>query len=124
MEIGFGCFRSAVESSERLVIDSYRDTTFAPLDIHLREERNGEKEQKPVEGFHEWNYINAQDRELVLIPVGWDTHSTPTMGDRPQAIINKDVLKDCDLLVAVFDQQRSDQRNPLPFHAALSCRQR
>lgn len=50
----------------------------------------------------DWNYIHAEDRGLVLLPVGWETHSTPTMGERPQAIINKQVLADCDLLVAVF----------------------
>lgn len=52
--------------------------------------------------INEWNYIYAEDRGLVLMPVGWETHSTPTMGDRPQAIINRQVLANCDLLVAVF----------------------
>lgn len=50
----------------------------------------------------EWNYVHAEDRQLVLLPVGWETHSTPTMGERPQAIINKQVLENCDLLIAVF----------------------
>lgn len=52
--------------------------------------------------IQEWNVIHAEDRRIVLMPVGWDTHSTPQMGDRPQAIINKQVLADCDLLVAIF----------------------
>lgn len=50
----------------------------------------------------EWNHIHSEDRGLVLMPIGWETHSAPTMGDRPQAIINKQVLANCDLLVAVF----------------------
>lgn len=50
----------------------------------------------------EWNSINADKRKIVLLPVGWETHSTPAMGDRPQAIINKQILDDCDLLVGVF----------------------
>lgn len=50
----------------------------------------------------EWNYIHAEDRGLVLMPIGWETHSSPTMGERPQAIINRQVLAECDLLVAVF----------------------
>lgn len=57
MQIGFGSFRSAVESSKGLVIDNYRDSTFTALDIYLREQRNCEKEEKPVGGFHESNYI-------------------------------------------------------------------
>lgn len=52
--------------------------------------------------IHEWNAINAEDRKVILIPVGWETHSVPDMGDRPQGIINKQLLKTCDLLVAVF----------------------
>jgi len=51
---------------------------------------------------HEWNAVNAKDRRMVLIPTGWDTHASPEMGDRAQEIINKQVLDDCDLLVAVF----------------------
>ncbi len=50
----------------------------------------------------EWNTVNADLRKTVLLPVSWETHVSPTMGDRPQAIINKQVLKDCDLLVGVF----------------------
>ena len=50
----------------------------------------------------EWNVIHAEDRKLVLMPLGWETHSSPDMGDRPQAIINRQLLKDADLLIAVF----------------------
>ncbi len=50
----------------------------------------------------EWNYIHSQDKNIVLMPVGWDSHSSPAMGDRPQAIINRQVLKNCDLLLALF----------------------
>ncbi|CUS37658.1 DUF4062 domain-containing protein [Candidatus Nitrospira nitrificans] len=50
----------------------------------------------------EWNAVHAEDRKTVLMPIGWETHATPAMGDRPQAIINKQLLRTCDLLVAVF----------------------
>lgn len=50
----------------------------------------------------EWNVIHADSRKIVLLPVGWETHSTPTMGDKPQNIINEQILGDCDLLVGVF----------------------
>src|SRR5262245_24613295 len=52
--------------------------------------------------IYEWNDIHSKDKDIVLIPTGWESHSSPEMGDRPQAIINKQVLKNCDLLVAVF----------------------
>lgn len=49
-----------------------------------------------------WNDIHSEDRRLVLMPIGWETHSSPSMGERPQAIINKQILENCDLLVAAF----------------------
>jgi hypothetical protein len=52
--------------------------------------------------LHEWNVVHSEDKKIVLMPIGWDTHAHPAMGDRPQEIINKDVLAGCDLLVAVF----------------------
>jgi hypothetical protein len=51
---------------------------------------------------HQWNAIHSEDRGVVLMPVGWDTHAGPAMGERPQAIINKQILGSCDVLVAVF----------------------
>ena len=41
-------------------------------------------------------------RRCVLLPVGWETHSSPTLAGRPQSIITDRVLQDCDLLVGVF----------------------
>ena len=52
--------------------------------------------------IHDWNAVHSADRGVILVPVGWDTHSAPEMGDRAQAVINKQVLQNCDLLVAVF----------------------
>ena len=49
-----------------------------------------------------WNAVNSESRGIVLLPVGWETHSTPEMGDHPQKILNKQILKECDLLVGVF----------------------
>jgi hypothetical protein len=54
------------------------------------------------EVLYEWNAINSDTRRVVLLPVAWETHSVPEMGDRPQAIINRKLLSDCDLLVGVF----------------------
>jgi hypothetical protein len=52
--------------------------------------------------IHNWNTVNAEDRRTVLMPLMWETHSTPEMGGRAQSIINRQVLDKCDLLVAVF----------------------
>lgn len=50
----------------------------------------------------DWNSVNAASKKLFLDPIGWETHAVPTMGDRPQAIINKQILRDADLLIGVF----------------------
>lgn len=52
--------------------------------------------------IHEWNYIHSTSRNAVLMPVGWETHSSPELGATAQELINDRVLEDCDLLVGVF----------------------
>lgn len=52
--------------------------------------------------IHEWNAVNSEHRGVVLLPAGWETHANPEMGDRAQEIINRQVLRDCDVLIAIF----------------------
>lgn len=79
---------------------AYNATVFpvmiaSPGDVH--EERNIVRDI-----IHEWNDLHSSSSSFVLLPVGWDTHSTPDLGGRPQELINEQVLKQCDLLVGVF----------------------
>ncbi len=55
-----------------------------------------------AEVIHEWNAVNSKTSEVVLLPASWETHSAPLAGDRPQEVINKQVLKNSDLLVGIF----------------------
>lgn len=52
--------------------------------------------------IYEWNAVHSNARRIVLLPVGWETHSSPEMGSPAQKIINRQVLNKCDLLVGVF----------------------
>lgn len=52
--------------------------------------------------LHEWNSLNSKSTGYVLLPVMWESHSAPAMGDRPQEIINKQIVRDCDMLVGAF----------------------
>ncbi|MBY2910577.1 hypothetical protein [Rhizobium leguminosarum] len=54
------------------------------------------------EVIHEWNATHSDQHKVVLLPVGWETHSAPEMGSRAQEIINKQILRDADILVAAF----------------------
>lgn len=49
-----------------------------------------------------WNSLNAEDSSIVILPVMWERDATPAMGDRPQAIINRQIVDVADVLVGVF----------------------
>lgn len=51
---------------------------------------------------YEWNAVHSPARKTVLLPVGWETHSSPEMGESAQGIINRQVLDKGDLLIGVF----------------------
>jgi hypothetical protein len=53
------------------------------------------------EAIYKWNAAHAESEKAVLQPIGWETHSYPEMGERPQEIINRLVIKS-DILVAIF----------------------
>src|SRR5437870_2421545 len=74
---------------------TYNVMIASPSDVHI--ERNIVREV-----LAEWNAVNAASQGMVLLPMGWETHATPLMGDRPQALINKLVSASSDLLVAIF----------------------
>ena len=52
--------------------------------------------------IHSWDAVHSHHLRVVLLPVMWETHATPELGDRPQAIINRQLVKDCDVLVGSF----------------------
>ena len=54
------------------------------------------------DAIHEWNIMHSTTARVVLLPIGWETHSVPTIGERPQEALNEQMVRDCDLLVAVF----------------------
>lgn len=51
---------------------------------------------------YEWNAVHSNSRKIVLLPIGWESHSSPEMGASPQSIINNQILEKCDILVGVF----------------------
>ncbi len=50
----------------------------------------------------EWNAANSRRAKIALMPLSWKTHSAPSFGRRPQAVINEQVAHKSDLLVAIF----------------------
>jgi len=52
--------------------------------------------------IHSWNDVHSRSRKIVLLPLAWEFNVAPSMGDRPQAIINEKMLKHADILVGIF----------------------
>ena len=52
--------------------------------------------------IHEWNAVHSAKTGIALMPIGWETHSHPSMEDRPQGVLNSQILEGADLLVAMF----------------------
>ncbi|WP_333330162.1 hypothetical protein [Microcoleus sp. LAD1_D3] len=49
-----------------------------------------------------WNAIHTLEMKMILMPLGWETDATPDLEERGQAIINRQLVDICDLLIAVF----------------------
>jgi len=50
----------------------------------------------------DWNATHAADRGQLLLPIGWDTDAAPEMGSPAQDVINWQLLRKSDLLLAIF----------------------
>jgi hypothetical protein len=55
-----------------------------------------------VKVIQEWNDLYSYTRGVVLLPLRWETHASPEYGTRPQEVINKAIVDQCDLLVGIF----------------------
>ncbi|MCE5322310.1 DUF4062 domain-containing protein [bacterium] len=49
-----------------------------------------------------WNSANSASYGVYLQPTRWELDATPEMGDRPQAIINDQIVQDADILIGIF----------------------
>lgn len=61
-----------------------------------------EERQAIPEVIARWNNANSEASGIVLLPVKWETHSAPLLGDRPQGVINNQVVTSCDMVIGVF----------------------
>ncbi len=49
-----------------------------------------------------WNAAHSLATGAILEPVLWETHALPESGDRPQGIINRQLVDNCDILIGTF----------------------
>jgi hypothetical protein len=62
----------------------------------------GEEREIAINTIQAWNDLNSSERQIVLLPLRWETHAAPEYGHRPQGVINRQVVDHCDLLVGIF----------------------
>lgn len=61
-----------------------------------------EEREAAREIMQEWNIQHAKHRNIIIFPLGWEYNTIPEVGNRPQALINKQILIDADLVVGIF----------------------
>lgn len=49
-----------------------------------------------------WNAIHAVDQKMILIATGWETDATPDLREPGQAVVNRQLVDTCDLLIGIF----------------------
>lgn len=61
-----------------------------------------EERETAVKIVQEWNDLNSPVRQVVVLPLRWETHSVPEYGRRPQEVINRQIVDHADLLIGIF----------------------
>lgn len=74
---------------------SFRVLIASPSDVE-------EERELAVRVIQEWNDLYSYTRRIVLLPLRWETHASPEYGSRPQEVINRAIVDECDLLVGIF----------------------
>lgn len=52
--------------------------------------------------IYSWNSVYSFHTGTILEPVMWETHVIPEIGNRPQEIINNQIVDSCDFLIGAF----------------------
>jgi hypothetical protein len=57
-----------------------------------------------IGAIHEWNASHARPDtiNILLNPIRWESHSYPESGDRPQALLNRQIVEEGDFLIGIF----------------------
>lgn len=62
-----------------------------------------EEIQLVIQSIYDWDNTFSEKEKVVLLPSHWTINTYPAIGDEPQALINDQMTKYCDLMVAIFN---------------------
>jgi hypothetical protein len=61
-----------------------------------------EEREVVTKTIYDWNAAHFSNTGIMLNPVRWESHSYPASGNRPQAIVNKQIVESGDILIGIF----------------------
>ncbi|MEP1150687.1 MAG: hypothetical protein ABJH08_03065 [Balneola sp.] len=73
----------------------YRILIASPSDV-------SEEREITTRLIQNWNDVNSYSKKIVLLPLKWETHSSPTYDVRPQEAINRQLVDSADLVIGLF----------------------
>lgn len=73
----------------------YKVLIASPSDV--QDERNA-----VTQAIHDWNDDHSEAEGISFVPIRWERHSAPELGDTPQELINKYLVDKSDILIALF----------------------
>lgn len=73
----------------------YRILIASPSDV-------AEEREITTRLIQNWNDVNSFSKKIVLLPLKWETHSSPTYDVRPQEAINSQLVDSADLVIGLF----------------------
>jgi hypothetical protein len=74
---------------------TYRVLIASPSDL-------ADERQAATDAVNDWNAHHAVAESVILLPVKWETHAKPQVGVRPQEAINRQLVRDSDILLGMF----------------------
>lgn len=64
------------------------------------------RERDAIEqAIHDWNNARAEREQIMVAPWRWERHAIPELGGSAQAIIDRQAVDDCDVVLAVFNSR-------------------
>lgn len=98
---GEGKRQSQTENRDRE--GAHMRPTAEVLNILIASPSDVNEERNVVERvIHDWNASHFSTMGIMLNPIRWESHTYPASGDRPQAIINRQMVESGDILIAIF----------------------
>ncbi len=61
-----------------------------------------EEREAVTAAIYVWNASHSESTQVLLNPIRWETHSYPESGDRPQGLLNRQIVETGDFLIGIF----------------------